>query len=185
MEKEKLMKYAKKYWWVILIVVCCIVGPLLPKEPIDYVKEANNIQDKIIESSDVEKLTANLDSASRLLDVMKKVNDVDSNFVNAKNNLDSTVTYRDAIYNDIARKIQLKQLFGRNGRCYPMSVAIENNMNDPDSYEFVESSFKVIDNDTFLVTERCRGKNAFNATIVSTWQGVVTISGEILSLKEL
>lgn len=183
---EKLKKYVKRYWWVIaLLFVLWIVGVNQPPEKRNYILEANNMQEKIESCNDLKRLSENLDSASRLLEVMNGINDNDSNFVLAKNNLDTLVKNRNAIYENMSRKIKLDNLFGVNGKCFPVSRIIKKGMNNPDSYEFVSSEFKVIDNNTFLVTERCRGTNAYGGIITVEYEAVVTIDGDVLSLKQL
>jgi len=69
------------------------------------------------------------------------------------------------------------------GQIYEMTVMIKKNMNDPDSYDHVKTIYNFQVDNTFLVTTEFRGKNAFNATILSSATATMNRNGDILKFS--
>lgn len=72
---------------------------------------------------------------------------------------------------------------GYDGSSPKLEAKIKENMNDPDSYEHVETRYK--DNGkTLYVLTKFRGKNAFNATITKYAEGTVDMTtGDLIDWK--
>lgn len=63
--------------------------------------------------------------------------------------------------------------------------AIKERMNDPDSYEHVETRYRD-DGDTLFILTTIRGNNSFGAKVMSTFGAKVsTATGRVLSLNEI
>ena len=58
---------------------------------------------------------------------------------------------------------------------------IKNNMNDPDSYEHVETRF--VDHSTYIyVVTKFRGNNAFGGKVINTVEAKVDFSGNVIEI---
>lgn len=81
------------------------------------------------------------------------------------------------------RDEQVQELFFADGRNYQVEQAVKKSMNDPDSYEHIETSH--VDNGTgdVAITMTFRGKNAFGGKVVNRAVAMVNPdSGAIISL---
>jgi hypothetical protein len=58
---------------------------------------------------------------------------------------------------------------------------IRDGMNDPGSFQHVETRYREID-DTLLVTMVYRGRNAFGGTVTQTATAIVDLNGRVLEL---
>lgn len=67
------------------------------------------------------------------------------------------------------------------GRHIPLEVFIKNNMNDPKSFQHIETRYKD-ENTHLLVTVRFRGNNAFGAKIINTVTAKVDFKGNVLQI---
>ncbi|MEN9461368.1 MAG: hypothetical protein RIS84_1388 [Pseudomonadota bacterium] len=81
-----------------------------------------------------------------------------------------------------ARKIQIEKLFSRwDGSLRSLETLIKNAMNDPDSYQHVET--KYVDNgDHLIVIATFRGKNKFGAVVKNSATAKVSLTGEVLEI---
>ena len=70
------------------------------------------------------------------------------------------------------------------GSCRPVEKYIKNNMNDPDSYEHVETQYR-FDRATnsFFVVSRFRGKNAFGGKVLNNAKAYVSLDGSVISFE--
>lgn len=80
-----------------------------------------------------------------------------------------------------AKNKMIKAQFTDYGAHIPLMNLILAGMNDPSSFEHVESKYSVC-SDHLLVEERFRGKNAFGALVVDKVVAKVSFSGEILEI---
>jgi UPF0716 family protein affecting phage T7 exclusion len=74
------------------------------------------------------------------------------------------------------------QFSSYDGSHHGVERAIKARMNDPDSYEHVQTRFKD-EGSYILVYTQFRGKNAFNAKIMSVASAKVDFSGNVLDLQ--
>jgi hypothetical protein len=75
------------------------------------------------------------------------------------------------IYNAIvspktSTKLSVQDFFSYTGASYELENKIKQDMNDPDSYEHVETQHK-IEGSQIYVTTKFRGKNAFGAKVIN------------------
>jgi len=76
-----------------------------------------------------------------------------------------------------------KQFSGWDGSHFELTEYIKDNMNNPKSYEHVETVY--VDNDDFLiVATKFRGENAFGGTVINTVRAKVDLNGNILEILE-
>lgn len=82
------------------------------------------------------------------------------------------------------RQALIEKQFSKWDGSHPkLTEMIKNSMNDPDSYEHVETLFG--DRGDFLLVQTTfRGKNAFNATIKNSVTAKVDFSGNVLEIVE-
>ena len=57
---------------------------------------------------------------------------------------------------------------------------IKNSMNDPSSYEHVDTYYKELDNGHILVTTTFRGKNAFGGVVTNSMTAEFTMFGQLV-----
>jgi hypothetical protein len=82
-----------------------------------------------------------------------------------------------------ARREKVESQFSSyDGSHHGVERAIKARMNDPDSYEHVQTRFKDMGN-YILVYTQFRGKNAFNAKIMNVATAKVDFSGNVLGLE--
>jgi hypothetical protein len=65
-----------------------------------------------------------------------------------------------------------------NGECYKLTELIKSNMNDPNSYENLETKFWDIDT-AILVNQSYTGKNKFGGRVRGFVKAIVSNSGEV------
>lgn len=84
----------------------------------------------------------------------------------------------------ITRESQIeKQFSGWDGSHMNLESWIKDNMNDPKSYEHVESGY--IDKGSYLIIKtEYRGKNAFGGTVKGSVKAKVDIEGNIIEIME-
>lgn len=81
-----------------------------------------------------------------------------------------------------ARQIEIDNQFDDWDGSHPaLTEMIKNNMNDPSSYEHVETRFKD-ENEHILVITKFRGKNAFGAKVLNTVMAKVDLKGNVLEI---
>lgn len=75
------------------------------------------------------------------------------------------------------------QFSGWDGSHINLTKVIKANMNDPDSYEHVETRF--LDRDEYvLVITKFRGNNAFGGKVVNVMYAQVTSNGDVLETSD-
>lgn len=75
------------------------------------------------------------------------------------------------------------QFSGWDGSHRGLEKAIKESMNDPDSYEHVETRFKDMQ-DHILVSTKFRGKNAFGGKVLQTVTAKVDMKGNVIQIIE-
>ena len=74
------------------------------------------------------------------------------------------------------------QQFGFDGQHRKLEREIKQMMNDPESYEHIETNWN--DKNSYILIETTvRGHNPYGAQIVKTYRAKATIDGEILEIK--
>lgn len=76
-----------------------------------------------------------------------------------------------------------KQFSGWDGSHRALEKAIRNAMNDPNSFEHVETLYLDLD-DHLIVTTKYRGKNAFGGMVPGMVKAKVSLDGQILEILE-
>ena len=76
----------------------------------------------------------------------------------------------------------LKQFSSWDGSHSNLKKWVKNNMNDPKSFEHVETTY-TDKGDYLLVYMKFRGKNSFGAKVLQTAIGTVDLNGNVLSVK--
>jgi hypothetical protein len=77
-----------------------------------------------------------------------------------------------------------KQFSAWDGSHIELTREIKRNMNDPESYEHVETVYG--DRGDYLIVETTfRGKNAFGGTVINTARARVSIDGEIIEILSI
>lgn len=76
-----------------------------------------------------------------------------------------------------------KQFSGWSGAHTNLERYIKDNMNDPDSYEHVETSYKDYNNYILVIT-KYRGTNKFGAKVLGSTKAKVDIDGNVLEIVE-
>lgn len=87
--------------------------------------------------------------------------------------------------------LNVKKQFGWRGQHFDLEYLIEKSMNDPDSYEHIETHYRVVKYPTnkneppfLLVTTKFRGKNAFGAKVTQQLTAKVDANtGTILKVE--
>jgi len=79
-------------------------------------------------------------------------------------------------------KIQ-QQFSSWDGSHRNVTDAIKRSMNDPDSYEHVETVYWILD-DKIVVKTTFRGNNAFGAKVLNTIRSEVSLSGDVLKMTQ-
>lgn len=74
-----------------------------------------------------------------------------------------------------------------DNECFRLKLQyIQRNMNDPESYEHVETIYKFnADTSRITVKTKIRGKNAFGAKVLATYVAVFDTAGYLISIKQL
>jgi len=81
-----------------------------------------------------------------------------------------------------ARKKQIESLFSSwDGSLVSLETRIKSGMNDPDSYEHVQTRYKDV-NDYISVSTTFRGKNAFGGVVTNTVNAKVSLTGDVLEI---
>jgi len=70
-----------------------------------------------------------------------------------------------------------------DGSHIKLTEVIKESMNNPDSYEHVETVY-FDQGDHLIVNQTFRGKNAFGGTVKNTVKAKVSIDGEVLEIIE-
>lgn len=84
----------------------------------------------------------------------------------------------------LTREELITQQFSKwNGSHYKLEKYIKENMNDPSSYEHVETKYAVKGDSTLIVVTKYRGKNAFGGVVLQTLQAKVDLNGNILEIS--
>jgi hypothetical protein len=60
--------------------------------------------------------------------------------------------------------------------------AIKASMNDPSSYQHVNTTYVDLPGDRLVITTTFRGKNAFGAVVTNTMMGIVDLSGNVIDM---
>jgi len=191
-QKEKLIKLCKRFWWVILLAVVLLISPFLPKDYSEYGREGQLIVDAIQKPESKEELIKSFEKAEELYGRMDKENTTDETFLGNKKLLkkmidgkDSIMTMHEPVFAQQAYAKRFNVVFNPlDGSCYALTKAIKNSMHNPDSYDHVKSTFKAVNDSTFYVEQTCRGTNAYGGVITVTYNGVVTLDGELLSINQ-
>jgi len=79
------------------------------------------------------------------------------------------------------KKLVESQFSAWNGSHPALTRLIKENMNDPDSYEHVETRFRD-QGSSIIVTTKFRGANAFGGKVVNTVQATVDFEGNIVEI---
>lgn len=80
------------------------------------------------------------------------------------------------------RREKIMQQFGFDGQHRKLEREIKQMMNDPESYEHIETNWN--DKNSYILIETTvRGHNPYGAQIVKTYRAKATIDGEILEIK--
>ena len=69
-----------------------------------------------------------------------------------------------------------------DGSCKPLIRYVEPQLNDPDSFEHIETRVRRMD-DYMLVVMKYRAKNAFNALVVGVTTAKVNFDGEVIGIE--
>lgn len=73
-----------------------------------------------------------------------------------------------------------------DGSCRPVEQLIKKQLNDPGSYEHVETRYRPnADTSAFTVYTQFRAKNGFGALMLTAYQAEVSYNGTVLSLEEM
>lgn len=70
-----------------------------------------------------------------------------------------------------------------NGSHIKLTQAIKTSMNDPSSYEHVETTYIDPPGERLVVTTTFRGKNAFGGVVLNTITAIVDMSGNVLDMR--
>lgn len=180
------MKLLKKYWWIVLLLAVAIIGNLLPKKvtPRNYVGEAKSLIESMRNPSSVENLNIDYANADTLFKAMSLLKDSTSNdFLMSKDELEALLTYKVQNIQTETKKLRLKRLFSAyDNSCPTIERAIKKSMNNPKSYEHVETKYD-IKGESIMVYCKFRGTNAFNAIVQGVAYGVIDFDGNLLEFK--
>lgn len=187
MEEETEKPWYKKYWWAIVIVlfIFWIIGKNAPEKETtrDYVAESNQIYERLQNPKSMEQMIADYQKAEQLLKEIKQLNDTTGQLYNAELQMEAMIKFKDKTLKDAEQKIKIKNLQDEwNGGFKAINKAIKSQMHDPDSFEHVNTEYKVKDNKIIAYTEY-RGKNAFNAKVLGNVMSVIDFDGNILEFK--
>ena len=177
-------KALKKYWWVLLLVVFGIIGIFLPDNtpPRDYAAEATAIIEKLRNPDSSEQLAADYEKAEALLNEMNEISDDSDAFQLAQMELEALTAYKDDNIASEARRLNIKKQFSAwDGSHRRLEQYIKENMNDPKSYEHIETRYVEKDGGLLIITS-FRGKNAFNAVVKQQAAAVADLDGNLLSV---
>ncbi len=75
-------------------------------------------------------------------------------------------------------------LSGWNGSMNSVVKLVKGSMNDPDSFEHVETRTGYYENNSFIVSMKYRGKNAFGGVITKYVDVKVDYSGNVISVEK-
>ncbi len=87
------------------------------------------------------------------------------------------------IVDERANKIK-SQFSGWDGSHIKLEQAIKNSLNDPNSYEHIETDYTILDNKIHILTT-FRANNAFGGKVVNQAKAVFTLEGEQISAEFL
>jgi len=83
-----------------------------------------------------------------------------------------------------ARKEKIEKMFNPwNGEHTKLKEMIKANMNDPESYEHIETTFSDLDT-VIIVNQKYSGKNAFGGRVQGVVEASVDLSGNVISILE-
>lgn len=94
----------------------------------------------------------------------------------------SAIKYLDKLKKD-RKKLVESQLSSLDGSHPGLTKLIKENMNDPDSYEHVETRYRDEGESIFIVT-KFRGKNAFGGKVLNTISARVDFNGNVIEVVE-
>lgn len=185
MEEKK--PFFKKYWWVIagILFLFWIIGKNTPEATTtrDYVAESNLLYEKILNPENMDNLTADYQKAEQLFSEMQQLKDSSDLFLTAKDQMEAVTKFKEQNLKSAQQKIKLNNLQDKiYGGFKVINKAIKLQMNDPSSFEHVNTEYKVKDNKIIAYTEY-RGKNAFNATVLGNVMSVLDFEGNVLEFK--
>ncbi len=180
-------KIAKKYWWVIAILVMAGFGKLIETKQVpvrDWSGEATGLKARLREPSSIETLKQDYTVADSLFSEMKRLPDtVQNKYISEMMELEALTTYKEKNIINEGRRLKIKDQFSSfDGHNIYMERAVKKSMNDPDSYEHLETSYELI-GDSMVVYSQFRGKNAFNAKVVGDAKALMDINGTIISFE--
>ena len=114
---------------------------------------------------------------------MKNIKDTSNNFLIAQMELEALVTNKDNNIKNEVKKIRVKEQFSSwNGSHKNLEKYIKASMNNPKSYEHVETRYQIKDN-TVMIYTKFRGTNAFNAVVTNEAVAIADLDGNLLDVK--
>ncbi len=178
-------KILKKYWWVVALLIMAGIGKIVEKKQVpvrDWNGEATELIAKLRDPSSIEALQHDYIVADSLYAEMKLLPDsLQNKYISQMMELEAMTTLKDQNIVSEGRRLKIKNQFSSyDGHNMYLERAIKQSMNDPDSYEHIETTYKTA-GDSMIVYSKFRGKNPFNALVVSDAKALMNLDGSILS----
>ncbi len=189
MEKRKAINKKILKFGCLPILVIFILIAVIPKNNSDKAKEndytvkATELIEKLRNPQTEDALIADYDKAIALLEEMKNVNDTSNNFQLAQMELEALIAYKDDNIKKEVNKLKVNRQFSSwDGSHKNLEKYIKKNMNNPKSYEHVETKYQINDNSITIYT-KFRGTNAFNAVVTNEAIATADLEGNLLEVK--
>jgi hypothetical protein len=96
---------------------------------------------------------------------------------------ESPITAKNQSPDEIRKKRIERQFSGWNGCHYNLEKYVKDNMNDPDSYQHIETRYSD-EGEYLLVATKFRGNNAFGGKVINYITAKVSLHGKILEIIE-
>lgn len=187
MEKRKATNKKILKFGCLPILIILILIALIPKNDSDnendYTVKATKLIEKLRNPKTEKELIADYDKAIALCEEMKNIKDTSNNFLIAQMELEALVTNKDNNIKNEIKKIRVKEQFSSwNGSHKNLEKYIKASMNNPKSYEHVETRYQIKDN-TVMIYTKFRGTNAFNAVVTNEAVAIADLDGNLLDVK--
>ncbi len=182
---KKILKYGCLPIILIIIFFILMAKCISNNTERNYVREATELIEKLRNPKTEEELISDYEKAIVLFEEMKNVQDTSDNFLIVQTELEALITYKDENIKNEVKKLKVNSQFSAwNGSHKALEQYIKASMNDPKSYEHVETRYQVNEN-TITIYTKFRGKNMFNAVVTNEALATADLEGNLIEVKIL
>jgi hypothetical protein len=158
-----------------VLVFLLVAGAMqLPKQPKSEIKQVTNSN------------TNNQDIPQQItkkIDTLRKEKPVENDTLKMIEQEEAKWVQKAAEIKDLKEKFEEHCMNSWDGSCIPLLVYTKNLMNDPESFEHVETRYRIEGNYAIVVMSY-RGKNAYGGTVQNYIKAKVNLNCEVVEVLE-